>query len=125
MKFRDHKYTYTHPHMSARHEWTLRGPVGGISFSVSILDDPGEYPDPVCGLEFHSAVQPSDEKPRAADHTNCHITGGICWHEGTSLYAAETIWPTVKEALASGNHHYVFSVLEWEYEIHFEETTND
>lgn len=117
-RFTGHKYTWTHPFTSTRHRWELRGPRGGIHFHVSIMDD--EKYDPSCGLEFHHSFDPSGGQ-KAPHHINCQVTGGQCWHDGTSLYAEEKIWPVVKEYLRDGDHKTIFNMLEREYDHHFEQ----
>jgi hypothetical protein len=116
-KFAGHKYQWTMPFTSVRHHWELRGPRGGIHFHVSIQND-SKY-DPSCGLEFHHCFDPTGGKT-APHHVNCPVTGGQCWHDGTSLYASEYVWPLVEHYLRDGDHPAVFRILEREYEKHFE-----
>jgi len=118
-RFTGHKYTWTRPFTSTRHNWELRGPKGGISFHASIMDDP-KYGGASCGLEFHYSFDPRGGE-EAPHHINCPVTGGQCWHEGTSLYAEESVWPMVKEYLRCGEHEQIFSLLEHEYNKHFQE----
>lgn len=117
-RFQGHKYQWTRPFTSTRHHWEFRGPRGGVHFHVSIMDD-RKY-EPSCGLEFHHGFDPSFGH-QAPDHINCPVTGGQCWHEGTSLYASEWVWPLVKHYLENGDHQSVFRILEGEYDKHFEE----
>lgn len=117
-RFRDHKYEWSMPFTSVRHNWSLRGPRGGINFHVSIRDK-GDW-DPSCGLEFHRDFDPYGGK-RAADYKDCWLTGGKCWHDGTSLYASEHVWPYVKDCLRTGDHEAVFRFLEGEYNSHFKQ----
>ena len=119
-RFTGHKYIWTHPWMSTKHHWELRGPRGAIHFHVSIMDDDVKFPDPSCGLEFHHAFDPTKGQDAPA-HIDCPMTGGRCWHEGTSLYASESVWPVVKHYLEDGDHAAVFRVLEHEYDQHFEQ----
>lgn len=117
-RFTDHKYEWSKPFSSVRHNWSLRGPRGGINFHVSINDN-RDY-DPSCGLEFHKDFDPTNGQ-EAAHHKNCWLTGGKCWHNGTSLYASEYVWPYVEERLRMGEHEAVFRFLEREYNAHFKE----
>lgn len=122
-KFRNQKYTWEHPFSSTRHSWSLVGPIGGVSLHVSIMDDDAKFPDPTCGLEFHHSHRAGEIYPvnqEAPHHTPCWLIGEPCWHDGTSLYASETIWPEVQCYLRTGNHDQVFKVLEREYARHFE-----
>lgn len=118
MRFRGHKYIWTHPYMSTRHHWEVLGPIGGVHFSASIMDNEAKYPDPSCGLEFHHAFDPTRGQEAPA-HLDCPITGGRCWHDGTSLYAVENLWPIIHPCLKSGDHSTIFRLLEGEYDRHF------
>ncbi len=111
-KFAHHKYTWQKPFGSVRHSWELRGPEGAIHFHASLNEKYGD----TCGLEFHHAVQQGDCAP---SHLICPLIGGPCWHDGTSLYATEKLWPRIKSLCESGEHGEVFSILEWEYSQHF------
>lgn len=114
-KFAQHKYTYSARFGTAHHQWELVGPEGGIHFHMAAYDKS----DPSCGLEFHHAARAGYRQNEAPDHINCPLIGEPCWHDGTSLYASETIWPMVKPMLQNGNHEAVFRMLEREYERHF------
>lgn len=116
-KFRHHKYTYSRPFGSPRHMWEFLGPEGGIHFTASYYSDTRE---PSCGLEFHHTRAAKYRCDEAPDHTKCFLTGEPCWHDGTSLYASETIWPMVEPMLLSGDHDAVFRALEYEYSRHFD-----
>ena len=108
-KFNGHKYTWQKPFGSVRHQWELRTVDGGISFHASIMDN--DRNPPACGLEFHSIYPRNDEAPH---HIDCPVTGGRCWHDGTSLYASETLWPMIADYLKRGDHDKIFSILEHE-----------
>jgi hypothetical protein len=110
-KFKHHKYTWSKPFLSVRHCWEFVGPNGAVHFSANLTEGYGT----TCGLEFHSL---SGEG--APHHLNCHLTGGRCWHDGTSLYADESVWPALESMLRHGDHEGIFRLLEWEYERHFE-----
>lgn len=116
MKFAGHKYIWTKPFSYIRHHWELRGPRGGVHFHASIMD--GRAHDASCGLEFHHSFDPTNGQ-QAPHHINCPVTGGQCWHEGTSLYASERVWPMVSDYLKDGDHEMIFRLLEGEYNGHF------
>ena len=122
MRFNSHKYTWSKPFMSVRHQWELIGPDGGIHFHVSISKDYGDS----CGMGFHraawSARRPQTEAP--SQH-KCWLIGGPCWHDGTSLYASEHVWPVVRDMLRMGDHEAVFRFLEGEYDHHFGKPETD
>lgn len=96
-----------------RHNWELIGSNGGISFHVNVCDDKNSH-EPTAGLEFHHLTGTG-----APDHVDCKLTGGRCWHDGTSLYASESLWPAIKSYLSTGNHKEIFRILESEYDEHF------
>lgn len=114
-RFRHHRYSYTNQFGSPRHCWELVGPHGGVHFAVTIVKD---Y-DPSCGLEFHHAARANYRCNEAPDHVKCPLIGEPCWHDGTSLYASETLWPMIEPMLRSGDHETVFRFLEGEYDSHF------
>jgi hypothetical protein len=111
-RFRHHKYTWSKPFSHTRHVWEVIGPNGAIHFHASVKDL--QDPSPGCGLEFHHLS--GDGAPH---HIDRPLTGGRCWHDGTSLYASEILWPEIIEYLKRGEHEHVFRILEHEYEKHF------
>src|SRR3546814_5446238 len=50
---------------------------------------------------------------------NCWLIGGRCWHDGTSLYATDTLWPMIEAMLRTGDHETIFRVLEQEADTRF------
>lgn len=119
MTFTGQRYTYTNPFGSANHEWSVIGPCAAVHFHVSVN---AQYGD-TAGLEIHYFESPGYMKDRAPSHVDCRFTGGRCWHDGTSLYAMETLWPMIRSMLAEGDHDTVFRVLEREYETRLERDT--
>lgn len=118
MKFNNKKYTYSCPFGSPNHRWEILGPKCAIHFNVSLYKDS----EASCGLEFHYFEPAYYMKDSAPSHVDCKIAGGRCWHDGTSLYASETLWPMVKPLLKFGNHDEILKLLEWEYEQKFAES---
>jgi hypothetical protein len=116
MKFTNHKYTWQRPFTSTRHNWEVVGPKGAVHFHASINDD-DKY-DPICGMEFHYCEPPEYMKNHAPSHVDCKLTGGRCWHDGTSLYASQ-LWPRIEAHLKSGAHKIIFGILESEYDARF------
>lgn len=112
MKFRHQKYTWSRPFLTIQHRWEMVGPNGAIHFTASVYE---KEDNATCGLEFHH-----HSGEGAPHHLNCPLTGGRCWHDGTSLHATENLWPLIKGYLSDGSHDIVFSLLEREYESHFE-----
>jgi hypothetical protein len=109
MKYKHHKYTWSQPYGDdwTHHRWELVTVNGGIHFHVSLYKN-----DETAGLELHS-LKPINGTD-APDHINCPLTGGRCWHNGTSSYAMDVLWPRIKLQLASGNHAAIFRMLEGE-----------
>jgi hypothetical protein len=112
MKFNNRTYTWSRPFTHIRHEWSVVGPSMAVSFHVS---ENAEYGD-TAGLEFHYFAAPDYMRDDAPSHLDCKYAGGRCWHDGTSLYAMETLWPMFKEMLRAGDHDAVFGMLELEIE---------
>jgi hypothetical protein len=110
-KFKHHKYIYSSPMSYARHNWELVGPDGGITFHFTEVKG---Y-ETTAGLEFHHTTGEG-----APDHCPCPLLGRPCWHDGTSLYATETVLPLVMFYLKKSDHKEIFQILEREYAIHFE-----
>lgn len=121
MKFKHHTYTWSKPFLSVRHKWTLVGPIGAVHFHASIHEGTA-----ACGLEFHHTDRAlllprfSPMTREAPAHLDCELTGGRCWHDGTSLYAMDTLWPRFELYLKGGHHEEIFRSLEKEYEDRFE-----
>ena len=116
-KFQGHKYTWSKPFGRPRHNWEVRGPDGGVHFSATTYDDNSEAS---CGLEFHHARSAGYRCNEAPDHLNCPVIGEPCWHDGTSLYASETLWPRIKIALIRADHDAIFGIIEREYDERIE-----
>lgn len=114
-KFAHHKYTWSKPWGSVQHQWELVGPNGAIHLHVTIV----EGYDDSAGLEFHS--RSGDGAP---SQVRCWLLESPCWHDGTSLYAVETLWPMIKGMCALGDHSAIFLILESEYQHHFERDGN-
>jgi hypothetical protein len=123
-KFRHHEYTWSKPWGSPHHKWVVVGPEGGLHFHVSLTP---KY-DPSCGLEFHhnrAAWMRIVGRSEAPHHLQCQVIGEPCWHDGTSMYAREHLWPICEPMLKEGAHDMIFRVLESEYESHFERNVED
>lgn len=118
------KYTYCPWHGTARHSWETVTDVGAVHFHVSFYNADAE---PGCGLEFHhgDALAAKHWPGEAPHHMDCPLTGGRCWHDGTSLYAQETIWPSVKSSLSVGDHDAVFRLLELECNRRFDKLISE
>jgi hypothetical protein len=121
MKYRHHKYTWKKPFgVNVYHSWELVGPVGAVHFHVSLPEKEEAWP-PSCGLEFHHTEACGWSTDEAPHHVDCPLTGGRCWHDGTSLYASETLWPRVEGWLRAGDHNAIFRLLEREADRRFDD----
>jgi hypothetical protein len=121
MQFANHTYTWSKPFTNVRHEWSLTGPHMAISFHVSLNEQYGDS----AGLEIHYFDAPIYMKDRAPSHLDCKHTGGRCWHDGTSLYATDTLWPMIKPILKSGDQEVIFRILEGEMKNRDEREATD
>lgn len=119
-KYGHRKYTYV-PGGGERgtHTWQCVGAAGGVHFSATFYKD-GE--EPACGLELHSRKPQGNDAP---SQTNCWLIGGPCWHDGTSLYARETLWPQISAFLRAQDHEQVFDLLAYEAEKRLEGDQDD
>ena len=117
MKYRHHKYTWMRRGDWIVHRWELVGAHGAMHFTAQVHEpsDPAatRY-ETSCGLETHYATAPDYMRGQAPSQTDCHLTGGWCWHDGTSLYAMETLWPEFSERLRAGDHTGIFRTMEYE-----------
>lgn len=107
MKFNGHRYEYTSNFGYPHHRWELRSAHGAVHFHVTLVPNHTT----TAGLELHRIYPLGDDAP---DHVNCPLTGGRCWHDGTSLYATETLWPVIEPLLREGRHEDIFRLLEHE-----------
>ena len=105
-----HKYTWSKLWGSVHHEWSLAGSLLAISFHVSVHSEHGD----TAGLEVHYYDAPEYMKDKPPSHVDCIHTGGRCWHDGTSLYAMETLWPMIKHLCLTGDHETIFRIMEGE-----------
>ena len=108
--FHDHTYTWGKPFSRVSHHWSLIGPTMAVSFHVSVNAEHGDS----AGLEFHYFEPPDYMRDAAPSHIDCKLTGGRCWHDGTSSYAMGTLWPRIRPLLCNGDHETIFSILEGE-----------
>lgn len=116
-RYRHRKYTWTKSFAHVEVSWQLVGPVGGLHFHVGFYKDN----EPSAGLEYHHSRAANYRPHEAPDHTTCWLTGEPCWHDGTSLYASETLWPMIEPLWKRGDHESVFAILEHEADRHFGE----
>lgn len=127
-RYAHQKYTWTHAHDWINHRWELVGPLGALHLHVGIYAGTHGPYGPSAGLEFHHTEEGARRvghwDGEAPHHLNCPMTGGRCWHDGTSLYA-ETVWGRVKPWLEDGDHDAIFRILEGEADRHFHPATEE
>ena len=110
-KYAHHKYTYQSSFGYPKHDWSLIGEKGGLNFHATVVPN---HPMSA-GLEFHSFAGKG-----APSHTPCWLLGSPCWHDGTSSYAMDMLWPMIRPYLESGQHETIFKLLEGVATRHFE-----
>jgi len=80
-------YTKSGAKEDERRRWLATGPKGVIelwSDQIRLKEEEG-YTDALFGgIEVHSR-QPLSYQTSTPSHTDCKLTGGDCWHDGSSL----------------------------------------
>src|ERR1700689_2601945 len=118
MKYRHHKYTWSKPFGSVRHQWEFVGRHGAMHFHASIPEKQNSWVVSA-GLEIHYMRPPAHMNEDPPSQTECWILHCPCWHEGTSLYASETLWPMIEPMLRHGDHESIFRILEQDADERF------
>lgn len=119
MKYRS-KYTYEPSFGYPRHVWTVIGRHGAIHFHVTDMGEENgkKYGDRYSGgLEVHYRSPPEYMSDNAPSQDECWLIGCPCWHDGTSLYASETVIPFW--LAAPNDHERMFQFLIRDYESRF------
>ena len=97
MKYRS-EYKYTRRFGHPNHVYLVIGRHGAIHFHVT------EYPEETrraspsmpqfsAGLEIHHRQPPDYMEDQPPSHDECWAIKAPCWHDGTTLYAEETLLP--------------------------------
>ncbi len=103
------------PHVHVRMQ--VVGPDGGCEFHFTCANQEqrsyGEGAITSGGFECHfkEHSRPDYYAEARAHRHDCSITGGDCWHDGTSLWAREHWLP----GMASGGEEWVWRELEHAY----------
>ena len=105
MKYNGHRYEWSKDFGHVHHRWEMKSQHGAVHFHITMV----EGYERTAGLELHSVYPRGEDAP---DHVNCPLTGGRCWHDGTSLYATESLWPMIEPYLKRGEHEPIFKILE-------------
>ena len=72
--------------------YCVLGPDMAIDFHFSIIEEDW---GPNAGLEMHYKIRPAYLAGQEPFANQCYLTGGMCWGDGTSLYATEWLYPLV------------------------------
>lgn len=119
----NYNYRYNPSHYGDKqHAYEVIGRDGAIHFhvteSVRAAGDTAnsKLPRHYGGLEEHRRTCP-DHTNRPPSHHDCRLLGGICWHDGTSLYASEVLIPRWLRDYP--NHDAVFGWLIHEFDSRF------
>ena len=100
-----------------RHDYRVICRHGAMNFHWTDMgEDEGKYPSSA-GLESHYSTPPDYMKDHAPHHSPCPLLGAPCWHDGTSLYATDTLLPQIRGASLDE----AFSILCYEAGKRFDE----
>lgn len=124
MKYRC-KYEYRNEFGNPKHVWTCIGRYGAMHFHVTDMGEKwaqehGRDERFSGGLEIHYRTPPDYMAEQAPSQDKCWLIGCPCWHDGTSLYAHETLIPMWRAA--PDDHERMFRILIHEYEVRFTPT---
>lgn len=114
------KYEFSAGHGYPRHVWTCVGRHGAVHFHVTDMGDEWEkqgHERYSGGLEVHYRSPPDYMADNAPSQDKCWLLGCPCWHDGTSLYASETLVPMWR--VAPDDHKRMFEIMVREYESQF------
>jgi hypothetical protein len=101
-----------------RHSYSLIGRWGGLEFHVTDLGESAlSYTSErlSSGLEVHHREPPEYMASDPPSHDECWLLKSPCWHDGTSLYARETLLPMFDGV----SHEKMFSRLAHEADDRF------
>lgn len=97
MKYRS-EYRYTRRFGNPYHTYLVIGRHGAIHFHVTEYGEETRRASPTmpeftAGLEVHYRQPPDYMSEQPPSHDECWAIKCPCWHDGTSLYAEETLLP--------------------------------
>lgn len=107
------------------HTYLVIGRWGALHFHVRDFNPDAVDPDKRygAGLEAHYRQPPESMCDQPPDHDQCWAIKAPCWHDGTSLYAHETLLPYWLNCMADADHQRMFEWLAGEARERFEEFT--
>lgn len=114
------RYVYSARFGSPRHSYELIGAVGGIHFHVTDYGDEhaAKFGERYSGgLEIHLRQPAEYQRHDPPSQDECWLLKCPCWHDGSSLYASETIIPFW--LCDPGDHERMFGWLRREAERRF------
>lgn len=93
------------------HEWSIESEFGACHLHISYRESD---PQTSGGIEVHYRKPPEYMKGSAPHYHNCPLTGGLCWHDGSSMAADIAIEAFRDGKNVSREHDYYFGiVLDW------------
>ena len=118
MKYRC-KYEYCNRFGHPNHTYTCIGRHGAVHFHISDFGAEWEKTHGQrfgAGLEIHYREPPPHMADYAPSQDKCWLIGCPCWHDGTTMYAEETLLPMWRP----NDHERMFRLMEHEYRLRFE-----
>ncbi len=111
MKYKS-EYRYNHEFGHARHMWVVIARHLAMHLHIVDLGEEAGADRYSGGIELHWREPPDHMGDQAPDHSPCSILNAPCWHDGSSLQAAERwipLWLTARY-----DHDRMFRLLEAE-----------
>lgn len=112
-------YRYEIQFGNPRHLWACIGPRGCVHLYVVDMGEKSDYDRYSGGFEIHHRQPPEYMKNEAPSHDECFFLKQPCWHDGSTLYATETLIPYWQ--IDPNDHDRMFACLEREYVKRFHE----
>ncbi len=78
-----------------QHFWIIEGAKGAVHFHTDDNEERRQKYGGTAGLEIHWRTPPPYMANDAPSQSPCWLLNQPCWHDGTSLYAMETLFPLV------------------------------
>lgn len=110
------KYEMSNRFGSWRHEWSAVGARGAISVWITEARSDSDS-EAYGGVEVHYRTPPDYMIEDAPSQIKCHLLGGPCWHDGSSL-AADS-WIEMWRGGDGCNNKKMISMVESEYKQRF------
>ncbi len=102
------------------HVWSVETALGAVHLHITDYgeDRSQHFVDRYSGgVEYHWRYPPAHAPHKAPDHTDCPYVHGVCWHDGTSMYASDYYVPMIENAGSIDSvHEMIFLSLERDVE---------